>query len=253
MKRIVLVALLVTAVELVMSGCFGIPKAVPNTTTTAAQQSNQKLIEVVQQKYQVFERSSGGFDIAMCCEFKNVSNKMLKINEVDFTVYDPMKVSLGNHDMGVFGPDVLSPGETGYAMVTSGGSFITINSIDAVSSMTVEIDSKDTKVADRNLIVTPEGIVDYAYNTANKAVNCLVENQNSGEAYYYETVIGLHDAQGLLIGALSNSDTTPIKSGEKARIQAGQGWYDLIDWNSISTMEGKGRVTYFEDETIKIN
>lgn len=253
MKRKILVPLFLTVISLLMSGCFGIPKAVPNTTTTADQQSKDKLIEVVQQKYQVYETSSGGFDIAMCCEFKNTSDKMLKINDVDFTVYDSAKVSLGNHDMGELGPDVLSPGETGYATVSSGGSFFTINSIDAVSSMVVEVNVKETKVADRNLIVTPEGIVDYPYNTANKAVNCLVDNQNPGVAYYYETVIGLHDAQGLLIGVLTNMDSTPIKSGEKARIQAGSGWSQIIDWNSIATMEGKGRVNYFEDETVKIN
>lgn len=254
-RKLFVVVLVILSVIVLTSGCFGAPKSTPNTTTDVSKQEESTPIEVVQQKYQVFETtySPGTFDVAMCCEFKNVSDKMLKINEVNFTLYDASKVTLGNHDMGVFGPEVLNPGETGYALVTSAGSFIAINSIDAVASMTVDVDTKVVNTADRNLIVTPEDIVDYAYNTANKAVNCIVENPNGRVAYYYETIVGLHDAQGNLMGALTNMDTTPIKSGEKARVQAGQGWYALIDWDGIISMEGKGRVKYFEDETVKIN
>lgn len=249
MKKKVVCFTLSLLVLLVFTGCGSSHNSNRSTQDNNSSQVvpsvNAQAVEVTKKNFMTYD-DYGTVRTEMCCEYKNISSIPIIIKEISFKLNDLDKVSLGDSTHCVFAPEVLQPGEVGYATCNSGVGF-SVTDIEQPAELEVSISSKEFREEVSNsLVVTDPKIIDYPYNTAHTAAQCIAENPLNMATEYIDVTVGLFDSSGTLIGVVNGTDNPSISAGGKAQVDCGAGWSQIVDWNNVSNMTATGRVVSFK-------
>lgn len=214
-------------------------------------------VNVDQKGFQTYEEYDGNISSMLFCSFVNNTNSPVKITDIGFSLKDANGIVLGTSSEVFidFAPEVIMPGQRGFAVDSAYKNYYKIASLDEPKSIDVRINTREAQAKDMVGILNASnasitlGKDDYATR-----VLCLVENPTNRIAYYNTVVTGLYDSNNQLIGCLYDlSDSTTIGPYETAK-------YSLDGWMAHSSLfqnavkaEAAGKVNFYEDETLKID
>ncbi|AFA50253.1 Ig domain-containing protein [Acetobacterium woodii] len=212
---------------------------------------------VEQTGFQTYEDYDGTISSMLFCSFVNNTSSPVKITDISFSLKDADDIVLGTSSEVFidYAPEVIMPGQRGFAVDSAYKNYYKIASLDEPKSINVRINTREAQAKDMIGILNASnasialGKDDYATR-----VVCLVENPTNRIAYYNTVVAGLYDSNNQLIGCLYDlSDSTIIGPYETAK-------YSLDGWMAHSSLfqnavkaEAAGKVNFYEDETLNID
>lgn len=251
MKRKLLVVLLAVTIVLMSGGCM--KKLNSTVTGTDVKTQSKGQVEVTQRYFETYLNYSDKPDIDMSFQFKNTGSVPVRVYSVDMIAYDANKTSLGEKSGYTFAPEILQPGEIGYAGSSGFGSYeIKLSSLDQVASVdaNIKFDVVNKDVPSTNLDISGLQIVPEpsTYGPGKARVDVTATNPSSKDAEYFHVIVGLFNAQDQLIGTAYCQDNPLIAAnGGKTILQCVSGWKGMDKWDTVTKLDGRGYVERYVD------
>lgn len=250
MKRKILIVFLV-AVVFISGGCFKKPSATVSSTDVQSPSSGQ--LEVTQRYFETYLNYNQEPDVNMAFQFKNTGNVPVVIYSVDMIAYDSNKTSLGEESGYTFAPEILQPGEIGYAGSSGFGAYdVKLSSLDQVASVDANIKFKAVSkdVPSTNLLISDMSVIPEPskYGPGGARVDVTATNPSTKDAEYFHVIVGLFNAQDQLIGTAYCQDNPLITAnGGKTILQCVSGWEGTEKWDTVTKLDGRGYVERYVD------
>lgn len=212
---------------------------------------------VDQKGFQTYEEYDGNISSMLFCSFVNNTNSPVKITDISFSLKDANGIVLGTSSEVFidFAPEVIMPGQRGFAVDSAYKNYYKIASLDEPKSIDVRINTREVQAKDMvGLLNASNASITLGKDDYATRVLCLMENPTNRIAYYNTVVAGLYDSNNQLIGCLYDlSDSTTIGPYETAKYYL-DGWmaHSSLFQNAVKA-EAAGKVNFYEDETLKID